>query len=50
MEFAGATLTVVTRESKSLPIFGALAAMYLILRSFLSLVGRWLNVRFALRT
>lgn len=49
-ELTGAALTVNAREFQPLPIIFALAATYLLVCYSLSLVGRWLNVRYAVRS
>ena len=50
MELTGVALTVNAREFHPLPILATLAGTYLVVCYLLSLVGRWLNVRYAIRT
>jgi His/Glu/Gln/Arg/opine family amino acid ABC transporter permease subunit len=50
MELTGAAMIVNAREFQPLPILTALAGTYLVVCYLLSLVGRWLNVRYAIRT
>jgi His/Glu/Gln/Arg/opine family amino acid ABC transporter permease subunit len=47
-ELTGATLAVNAREFQPLPLLGALAAAYFIACYALSVIGRWLNRRFAI--
>ncbi len=48
-ELTGAALTVNAREFQPLPIIITLALTYLVVCYALSLVGRWLNVRYAVQ-
>ncbi len=50
MELTGAAMAVNAREFQPFPILIALAGTYLIVCYLLSLVGRWLNTRYAIRT
>lgn len=50
MELTGAALAVNAREFQPVPILTTLAGMYLIVCYLLSLVGRWLNTRYAIHT
>ena len=48
-ELTGAALAVNAREFQPVPIIATLAASYFVLCSLLSLVGRWLNRRYAIQ-
>ncbi|MFI5023324.1 MAG: amino acid ABC transporter permease [Alphaproteobacteria bacterium] len=48
-ELTGAALAVNAREFQPVPIIATLAASYFVLCALLSLVGRWLNRRYAIR-
>lgn len=50
MELTGAALAVNAREFRPLEIILTLAVAYFTVCYLLSLVGRWLNVRYAIRT
>ncbi|HYB56986.1 MAG TPA: amino acid ABC transporter permease [Alphaproteobacteria bacterium] len=49
-ELTGAALAVNAREFQPVPIIATLAASYFVLCALLSLVGRWLNRRYAIQT
>jgi len=49
-ELTGAALAVNAREFQPVPIITTLAASYFVLCALLSLVGRWLNRRYAIQT
>jgi len=48
-ELTGAALAVNAREFQPVPIIATLAASYFVLCALLSLVGRWLNRRYAIQ-
>ena len=48
-ELTGAALAVNAREFQPVPIIATLAVSYFVLCSLLSLVGRWLNRRYAIQ-
>ena len=50
MELTGAALAVNAREFRPFEIILTLAVAYFTVCYLLSLVGRWLNVRYAIRT
>ncbi len=50
MEFTGAVMAVNAREFQPFPLLITLAGTYLIVCYFLSLIGRWLNTRYAIPT